>query len=543
VAITPDVLAGKRQRLRSRRSGPMRLHDILDYQAREHPDAQFAIHGTRELNYREARLETHRLGNAFVTAGLQPGDRVVILAKNSIDYVLLYYAGSRVGVVPVPLNYRLAPLEWVYIVNDAQARMLIAGSEYLAPIDTVRSEFKSVERFIAFGGDSGGWQSYVSWVAAEHSTPTSDRLIADDQVLYQMYTSGTTGRPKGALLTHRAVNASLTQFNLAMDTPLGLRWLLVVPLYHATGALTSFAVASRAGCLYIQHEFNPVEVVRALSEEHIYATTLVPAMIQACLVAVPDVAERRYDHLRLIAYGASPIAEQTLRRAVEVFKCDFLQGYGMTETTAGLTYLLPADHQRALEKNPELLLSAGRPVAGTELRVVEGNDAPVPLGTIGEIIARGPQLMVGYWNQATESAEALRGGWMHTGDAGVMDEEGYVYIQDRVKDMVVSGGENIYPRVVEDVLFQHPAVADAAVIGVPDARWGETVKAIVVLRNGMSTTEEALIEFCRGRLGGFERPRSVDFVDTLPRNPTGKILKRILREKYWSGQTRRVGGS
>jgi acyl-CoA synthetase (AMP-forming)/AMP-acid ligase II len=522
----------------------MRLHDILDYQTREHPDAPFGIHGTRAFNYREAYLETHRLGNAFVTAGLQPGDRVAILAKNSIEYSLLYYAASRVGVVPVPLNYRLAPPEWVYIVNDAQAKVLIAGAEYLAPIDTVRSELKSVDRFVAFaGGENGGWQSYMSWVAAQPGTATSDRLITEDQVLYQMYTSGTTGRPKGALLTHRAVIANLTQISLAMDMPLGARWLLVVPLYHASGALTSFAVTWEAGCLYIQHDFNPVEVVRALSEEHVYGTTLVPAMIQACLVAVPDVAERRYDDLRRIAYGASPIAEQTLRRAVEVFKCDFLQGYGMTETTAALTYLLPADHRRALEVHPELLLSAGRPLAGTELLVVDGNDKPVPPGTVGEIVARGPQLMVGYWNRPEESAEALRGGWMHTGDAGMIDEGGYVYIQDRVTDMIISGGENIYPRTVEEVLFQHSAVADAAVIGVPDARWGEAVKAIVVVREGMQATEEELIEFCRGRLGGFERPRSVDFVDTLPRNPTGKVLKRRLREQYWAGQKRRVAGS
>jgi fatty-acyl-CoA synthase len=215
----------------------------------------------------------------------------------------------------------------------------------------------------------------------------------------------------------------------------------------------------------------------------------------------------------------------------------------MTETASTLTYLLPSDHRRALAEKPGLLLSAGRPVAGTEVRIVDANDNPVPNGTIGEIVARGPQLMKGYWKQPEATAEALRSGWMHTGDAGIMDDEGYIYIHDRVKDMIVSGGENVYPRVVEEVLFQHPAIADAAVIGVPDERWGEAVKAIIVLRQGMSTTAEEIIEFCRGKLGGFERPRSVDFVDALPRNPSGKVLKRTLREPYWSGHKRRVAGA
>jgi acyl-CoA synthetase (AMP-forming)/AMP-acid ligase II len=323
----------------------------------------------------------------------------------------------------------------------------------------------------------------------------------------------------------------------------GERLLIVAPLYHAGAAVAAFFCVAQGGSLYIQQDFMPTEVVWALSEERIAYALLVPAMIQACLVAVPEVAERRYPHLRCIGYSASPIAEHTLRRAVEVFKCEFIQAYGMTETTAGLTLLLPADHQRALTEKPELLLSAGRPLVGTELRVVDAHDCPLPNGTIGEIIARGPQLMQGYWHRPEETAEALRGGWMHTGDAGMLDEEGYVYIQDRVKDMLVSGGENIYPRVVEDVLFQHPAIADAAVIGVPDPQWGETVKAIVVLRQGATATGEEIIDFCRGKLGGFERPRSVDFVEALPRNPTGKVLKRVLREPYWVGHQRRVGGA
>jgi fatty-acyl-CoA synthase len=263
-------------------------------------------------------------------------------------------------------------------------------------------------------------------------------------------------------------------------------------------------------------------------------------MIQACLVAVPDVAERSYEDLRQIAYGASPISEQTLCRAIEVFGCDFVQGYGMTETTAVLTLLGAEEHRRAVKDRPELLLSCGRPILGTELRVVDERDRPLPAGAIGQIVARGPQLMSGYWNMPDASREALAGGWMHTGDAGTLDAEGYVYIQDRVKDMIVSGGENVYPREVENALFEHPAVGDVAVLGVPDERWGEAVKAIVVLREGRSASARDLVDFCRGKLAGYKLPRSIDFVAALPRNPSGKVLKTQLREPYWAGRQRRV---
>ena len=336
----------------------------------------------------------------------------------------------------------------------------------------------------------------------------------------------------------------ILQMGLAHNIQPGERLLLVAPVFHVAALNAgAFPCLAAGGCLYIQTDFKPDEVVRALSEENLGMAILVPAMIQACLTTVPDVAQRRYDNLRLIHYGASPIAEATLRRALETFQCEFSQGYGMTEMSAAIAILSWADHQRALREKPELLVAAGRPILGTEVRVVDENDNDVPHGTVGQVLARGPQMMKGYWKEPEATAEALRAGWMHTGDAGMLDDEGYLYIQDRVKDMVVSGGENIYPRVVEEVLFKHPAVAEVAVIGVPDLIWGEAIKAVVVLRQGVTSTEEEIIDFCRGKLGGFERPRSVDFVDSLPRTPSGKVLKRVLREPYWAGQSRHVAGA
>jgi acyl-CoA synthetase (AMP-forming)/AMP-acid ligase II len=517
----------------------MLLHDTFDYSAREHPEVAFAVFGGRSLPYRDAQAQVNRMANALVARGLAPGDRVALLSKNSIEHALWYYACSKAGVVPVPLNYRLAPPEWSYIVNDSGAKLVWAQDALARALEPVRGELASVKHWIGIGEDVAGWERFEAFHPGQPATAPAHRSAPDDDV-YQMYTSGTTGRPKGAVLTHRAVLAQLHQAMLGFGSSPGERALIVAPLYHAAASITTFVTVHAAGTLLIHEDFVPAATVRALAEERVSVVLLVPAMIQFCLVAVPDVAERRYEALRLIIYGASPIAEQTLRRAIEVFGCDFMQGYGMTETTAAATYLMPADHRRALAGEPKLLLSAGRPLLGTEIRIVDAEGRPLPNGEIGEIAVCGPQLMRGYWNLPEATAEALRGGWMHTGDAGVLDDEGFLYVQDRTKDMIVSGGENVYPREIEDVLYRHPAVAEAAVIGVPDAKWGETVKAVVVLKAGQAATAEALMQFCDGQLAGYKRPRSVDFVDALPRNPSGKVLKKDLREKYWAGHTRRV---
>ncbi len=515
------------------------LHDSLDYRARECADTDFAVLGPRVVSYAEAQARVNQLANALIDAGLGVGDRIAYLSKNSIDYALLYYGCSKAGVVPVPLNYRLAPPEWEFIVQDSGARMLISQPEFAEGIDGVRGGLPKVERFLCVDGEAAGWDSYDAFVSSG-AARTPDRVITPDADVYQMYTSGTTGRPKGAVVQHQAVTSQLYQGSMAFGGGPGDRSLVVAPMYHAAAALVTLSTVQVGGTLFIQEDFVPGETVRALSEERIRMAMLVPAMIQFCLVGVPGVAERSYDDLELLIYGASPIAEETLRQALEVFRCDFIQGYGMTEVTAAATYLFPEDHRRALAGKPELLLSAGRPVLGTQVRIVDESDQPVPNGTIGEVAIRGPQVMRGYWNRPDANAESLKGGWMHTGDAGILDDEGYLYIQDRVKDMIVSGGENVYPREVEDALFDHPAVADAAVIGIPSERWGEEVKAVIVLKEGQSATAEEILEHCRGKLGGYKQPRSVDFIDELPRNPSGKVLKKDLREPYWEGHDRRV---
>ena len=513
------------------------LHESFEFWARVRPEAEFAVHGDRVLTYREAAVRMDRMA-ASLAAALAPGDRFALVAKNSIDVSILYLAASKAGVVPVPLNYRLAPPEWAFILNDSGARLLLTDREFVPGLSTITADVKTLATTVAWSeaAEGGAWVPFEPWLGASPADTDLSARCCDDAL--QAYTSGTTGRPKGAVLTQAALFAQMYQWRLGVPIGGDRRVLIVAPMYHVAGLLWVLHTVGNGASMYILTDFDPVEVVRVLDEERIGDTVLVPSMIQACL-GVSGAEQRRYRDLRAIAYGASPIAEPTLRAAMGLFGCEFVQGFGMTECPM-LTVLTPADHHRALDGAAHLLQSTGRAMPGCEVKVVDEEDNEVPAGTIGEICGRGPQTMRGYWNLPEATAEALRGGWMHTGDAGYLDDEGYLYIKDRLKDMIVSGAENVYPREVEDVLLAHPGVADAAVIGVPSEEWGESVKAVVAVRPGAAVTEDDLIEFCRGRLAGFKRPRSVDFVDEVPRNPSGKILKRVLRAPYWEGRDRFV---
>jgi acyl-CoA synthetase (AMP-forming)/AMP-acid ligase II len=381
------------------------------------------------------------------------------------------------------------------------------------------------------------WDRWIDGDAlpAEHPRPDPDAT------LYQMYTSGTTGSPKGVVLSHRAVLANCAQVaaGVATGVDVGDRWLIVAPLFHAAAVITAFGCVHRGGCLVIHRGFDPARVVEALQRDRIALSTLVPAMIQACL-AVPGVDRHDYPDLQSIAYGGSAIAEPVLRRAMEVFGCDFYQGFGQTESSAGLTYLTETDHRSALAGRPELLASCGRPLPGTEIRIVDDTGAPVPVGAVGEIVARGPQLMDGYWNRPDATADTLAGGWLHTGDLGFVDAAGYVTVCDRRADMIVSGGENVASREVESVLLPHPAVADVAVIAVPDERWGEAVHAVIVLAPGQVVELDDLVAHCDGRLARFKVPRSLEVTEEIPRNASGKVLKSALRAPHWAGHARGV---
>ena len=519
----------------------MLLHDALEFHARLRPGDVALRDSRRSWIYAELDRQAGRAAALLAEAGIQPGDRFAVLAANCLEYYAWYYGAAKAGAVIVPLNPRLAPPEWAYIVGDSEARLLIARGGLVEQSDGVRAELSSVTDLLALEAEPpAGWEDLAERLDAVGAAPELDSPLDDASPVVQMYTSGTTGRPKGAILSHGALSASIVQSSAVNPDGLSGCGHIVAPLAHIGSALTSMLNLAAGGSVYVQEDFDLPEVVRILDEEGVNRTMLVPAMIQALLVFVPDIADHDFEGLEQIGYGASAIAPDVLRQAMDVFGCEFTQGYGCTESSGGLTVMGPEDHRRALAGEPELLESAGRPALGTDIRIVDDEGRDCPPGEVGEIIGRGPQVMTGYWNLPDATAETLRDGWLHTGDAGTLDADGYLYVKDRIKDMIVSGGENVYPAEVENVLVEHPAVADVAVIGVPDERWGEAVKACVVAAPDQTIDEEELLGFCRSRLAGFKTPKSVDVLDELPRNASMKVLKTELRAPYWQGQDRGV---
>lgn len=519
----------------------MLFHDPFDFTARTQPSQLCVDDGSRQLSYAETAAEVSRIANGMLALGLGAGRRFAWLSKNSADMLLMLLAASRIGAVPVPLNYRLAPAEWRYIIADAEATAIFAHADYMAGIDAIRAELGQLSRFVALeAAPHPDWIGYRAWVAGQ-SADAVDATVDAQSVFYQMYTSGTTGRPKGVVITHANYAANLSQVMCMLERrpARGETGLVVTPLYHAAAVwICAFCIYSGMSIVLLR-EFDPQIVTDTLQRRRVNFTFLVPAMIQACLAQVGDIGCRDWSHLHLLMYGASPISECTLSRAMQVFGCDFYQAYGMTETTAILSLLGAAEHRRAYRGDAGLLLSAGRALPGTQMRVLAHGDAAE--GNAGEIVARGPQMMAEYWHLPDATAQTMNGGWLHTGDAATVDADGYFYIRDRIKDMVVTGGENVYPREIETVLLTHPLIADAAVIGVPDERYGEALLAFIVLKAGTSLTIEDVVSFCRERLGGYKVPRQVRFIEALPRNASGKVLKTVLREPFWKGRSRQVG--
>ncbi|HXZ93155.1 MAG TPA: long-chain-fatty-acid--CoA ligase, partial [Burkholderiales bacterium] len=475
--------------------------------------------------------------------GIGKGERVACLTKHTVECVLLTLAANKVGAVCMPVNWRLAPAELEYVLNNGKARLLMADAAFAPAAQKV--PVRSLQHALATEQAAGGLRTFADWRAGFAARDPGLPIDEDDTAL-QLYSSGTTGLPKGVELTHRNIAASMIE-----ATPQAISYrgppdvfLNVLPTYHIAGTGVALLTVSTGGYSVMVPDFDPVKVLASIAEHRVTHTFLVPAMLQFML-HVPGIGKGDYSSLKTISYGASPITEKVLTGAMRTFGCDFVQVYGLTETTGAVTFLPPEDHDPDGPKK-DLLRSAGRPMLNVEIRIVDpasGQDAAD--GAIGEVWIRTPQNMKGYWEnaRATRDAFVARGpdgmGWFRSGDAGYL-RDGYLFLHDRIKDMIVSGGENIYPAEVENVLMQHPAVADGAVIGVPDEQWGEAVKACVVLKPGVQATQGEIVDFMRARIAHYKCPRSVDFLEAIPRNPTGKILKRVLREPYWQGRERRI---
>jgi long-chain acyl-CoA synthetase len=510
--------------------------DIARVHGRERPTRPALIFEDRVTSFAEFDQNSNRIANGFLAAGLGPQARVAWLDKNTDHFYSAWAGLAKAGLVMAALNWRLAPPEIAWILENSGAEALVIGAEYLPLLDLLKPAMARIRMVLVLNAPVGH-TDFHRWADGQDASDPGV-AVAQDDVAIQLYTSGTTGRPKGAMLTHGNIISGARQLRLGSQGDWGTDeiYLQCLPTFHIGGAGTGINALFVGATVLVLREFDPQRVFDAFGRWPVTKAGFVPAM-QLMLLQHPRCAETDFGPLDTIYYGASPIPLELLKRSVATFGCGFIQLYGMTETTGPALTLIAADHD---PNGSPRMRSAGRPMPGVGLRVVDGSGRDVKLGEVGEILLSGPIIMKGYWNNPDATKAAITDGWMHTGDAGYMDSDGYLYVYDRVKDMIVSGAENVYPAEVESALFGHPAIADVAVIGVPDEKWGEAVKAVVVLKPGASATQEDIIAHARAAIAGYKCPKSVDFVEALPRNPSGKLLKRELREPYWAGRERRV---
>jgi len=489
--------------------------ELLRWRARRHPSLQAVWFEGRAQTYGELNESSSQLAGGLAgKLGLVPGDRVAILDKNCAAYLELMFALDKAGLIAAPLNWRLTAHEVKTIIDYVKPKLLVTGAEFKAHGIACGVPAMTFDELPRGGGDP--------------------RRDADGAVSSFFCTSGTTGLPKAAMLTGWNVLNVGDCIGLEMpEIREGGRHLVALPMFHIGGGGWALWAMQQGSTAVIVREIVPEALLKTIVEQKVETMLLAPTLM-LFLTELPASRTADFSALKHITYGTAPISPDLLRRSIETFKCRFSQLYGLTETTGPITALSHEQHVG------DRLLSCGRPMFGGRMRVVDGNDEDLPPGEIGELLYRGESLMAGYFERKEATAEALRGGWFHSGDAAMMDAEGFVFLKDRIKDVIISGGENVYPAEIEAVLMSHPGILECAVIGVPDAKWGETVKAVVVRRAGASLSEAALIDWSRDKIAGFKRPTSVDFIEVLPRNASGKLLKRTLREPYWAGYERRV---
>lgn len=516
------------------------LDQLAHYWAAERPDAPAYRFEGRVTSFAEVRDTMEALARGLQAAGLGAGKRIAWVGKNSDWYFLLLFAAARTGATVVPVGWRLAEPEMKFIIADAEAEAIVATPDYLEIAQKLADSIDAVKHLLV--SEDGGDVRSLDDIAESADDGEAPAAPHRSDALVQLYTSGTTGNPKGVVLTHG--NFLDLGRDPDIQTPDWDHWtpqesgLLPMPVAHIAGTGYGLIPFNYGCACTITREFDPGEILDLIDRREVTRFFLVPAALQF-LLAHPKMADTDTSHVSQVGYGASPIPLDLLRACIKAFpNAGFVQSYGMTETTGAVAILPPEDHDPA---GNQRMRSAGKALPGCEIKVVDPDGEEVPLGEIGEVVTRSPKNMAYYWKQPEKTAETVReNGWLHTGDAGIMDEDGYVYIQDRMKDMIITGGENVYPAEVENALYSHPAVADAAVIGVPDEKWGEAVKAIIVRKPGEDLPEDDLIAYAREQIAAFKCPKSVDFIGALPRNASGKILRKDLRAPYWEGKERQV---
>ncbi len=513
------------------------------------PNREAVVDGDKRFTYKQFGARVSALAAWMVAAGMNKGSVAAIIAPNCHEFMEAYYACAALGVILNPINFRLAAREIATILEDSEATLLFAHDDFHNVSQDAIGMSKDLQRVVWIGNKrppavSISAAGYEDALSAYDGEKLPDRSLVSDDLAHLYYTSGTTGKPKGVMLTQGnvAYNALGAIAELSLND--SDTWAHVAPIFHLADAWSIFAITWVGGKHVYLPYFQAPHVLELFIKEKVTVTTMVPTMVNA-LLNEPNVSEKNFPNLRLIMTAGSPVAPEQVKKMVTTFTCDYIQFYGLTETSPFLTVSVPKSHMLDLpaDKLLEIKSRTGRPFIGVELKIVhpDGTEVENNDKDVGEIIARGPHVTTGYWKQPDTTAAAIKNGWFHTGDLAVIDEEGYVNIVDRKKDMIISGGENVYSTEVEYTLYEHPGVKECAVFGVPDDKWGELVKAVVVLKeDAKGVTDADLIAFVKQRLASYKSPRSIDFADELPKTGSGKIYKKGLREKYWKHLEKQV---
>ena len=518
----------------------MRISSTIRRSAQVNRHGPAVRFGERARNWSDFANRIARLAAGLVEIGVKPGDRVAMLALNSDRYLEYFFAVPWAGAVFVPINTRLAPPEIEHWLTDSGASVLLIDDNFRPALDKLAGRLGGIHTFVHVtdGAAADGMLAYESLLDGKPELAPIDQ--GGDELAGLFYTGGTTGRSKGVMLSHRNLLLNALEFGPLAGYFPHSTYIHAAPMFHLANGAATFAIMTAAGSSVVIPAFEPVATMRAIQDHKVTVALLVPTMINM-VINHPQAGEFDLSSLEYVLYGASPMPEAVVRKAMQVIPgAEFQQAYGQTEAAPVLTLL---EAERHVFDGPLAgkATSAGRAIPGVEVAIFDAEDNEVPRGTVGQIVGRGENVMLGYWNLPELTAETLRGGWLHTGDGGYMDEDGYVYIVDRVKDMIISGGENVYSAEVENAIYQHEAVAECAVIGIPHEKWGEQVHAIVRCKEGQSLDEAGLIAFCHELIAGYKCPRSVEIVaDPLPLSGAGKILKAELRKPYWEGQAKQV---
>lgn len=510
----------------------MVVGDMIIRNARKYPEKIGIVSGDKRFTFKTINERVNGLANGLLKMGIKKEDRVGVLVHNSHQFVEIYFATAKTGGIFCPYNNHLRKGELKDILEYSSPRFLFVDPDFVGVINELKNDLNFIDTYISLEKPGLPYMKDYEEIINSSSKDEPIIKVLDDDVMSMFFTAGTTGKPKGALRTHRHLVMTAVAGVIDLKVDYDEQVLITFPMYHVACEDNIVRHTFMPNTLHIRREggFNALDVLSYIEKEKITRCQMVPTMIHT-LIQTPNIEKFDLSSLKLILYAGAPMPVELLKNALKIFKCGFAQLYGQTESGPFTTVLRPEDHiLDGTDKKVQRLASSGRAVLNYEVRIVNEAGEDVKPGEVGEIIVRSESMMKGYWKMPEETEKKIRNGWLYTGDLGKMDEDGYVYIVERKNDMIISGGVNIYPREIEEVLYKHPSVSEVSVIGVPDEHWGEVPKAVIVLKEGKTATEEEIIKFCGEHLAGYKKPKSVEFWKELPKSPQGKILKKEIRE-------------